>query len=458
MQGISQLLNKQRKDLNMANSFLRAAVDAFDAVGIWFFTIACLALIGMTLQSTTKQPPFEFYILLTYATAISLIISSPIHSMLTHLISDEIFVGKMNTVVNGLMAASILIIIMVGGVSGIIVFNFSQIMLHQKIGFIGLTAFLALFWCISAVMSALKKERIFFFMFLGGMALTLMLYFTFRPVDTQPLILFFSIGIAIPVGAGYSYVIKLYIRSSIRIDWSFLKRRGSIKLGMALMAFTLGFWADKIVFWYAISTGQARDRLFHYCEIYDYPFFVALTIMMIGSVMVYRGIKAKIAKPYQSFIFKLTNNFPFRDLAMEKHNLFYGIGHVTSSILFIYGGISIYILFLVYLKDIAFPWNNPYVFYYLLLGTIFFALFFFYFLMIQYFDDYNLLLKLNLFFLGLNSGLSILSIYIGEAFYGSGFMLASIISSLAGYAMVKTKVGGLEFEIFKNALRQNRSA
>ncbi|OQY58598.1 MAG: hypothetical protein B6245_11045 [Desulfobacteraceae bacterium 4572_88] len=457
MSGIVFLKKRHIRTTSLTRAVLREIMDAFEAVGIWFLTVLCLVVMGATVWLVTLNTPIIYYLLLTYATALSLIIAAPVHSMLTRHLLDEIFLGNLQSIINGMIAASTLVVVVATGFSSLIVFWMSRIPLQQKISFISLSTLLSLFWCIGSVLSSLRKERIFFFLFVTGMTLTLTLFFVFRPVKVEPLMLIFSLGITIPVAGGYGYVVRLYLREKTRMDQIFLKRSESFKIGISLFTFYLGFWMDKFIFWFSPKTGQAVDPLFHYYVEYDYPFFVATIIMMVGSVMVYKGIKRKIIAPYEAFIFKLSNNFPFRELAIEKKRLFHGIGQVSQSVLIIYGGISVYILFLLYIRIIPppwLPWKNPFVFYYLLLGTIFFSLYFFYFLVIQYLDDYNSLLKLNILFLTLNVSGSLISLYLGDKYYGIGFMTASMISALAAFVMVNSKVGGLEFEVFKKALQQ----
>jgi len=454
MAGITYLLQRHITDPSLSRSIAKEGVDAFEAVGPWFLTVLCLLVMGITVHLLTSIPPVLFYLEITYATALSLIIASPFHTMLNRFLADEIFKQQLASIINGLLAMTILVVVVTFGLSFLPVFFLSTVPLHQKIGFVGLTCLLSLLWCISSFLSSLKKERLLMLLFAAGIGTSLVIFIIIRPVEIQSLVFTFSLGIAIPVAGGYAYIVKLYLRSPIRIDWAFLQRAESFKIGGSIFVFYLGFWTDKFIFWFHPKTSQAMDPLFHYCAEYDYPFFVALTIMMIGSVLVYRGIKKKIADPYETFIFKLSNNFPFREIALEKFRLVYGIGRVSSSILIFYGGIVVFILFLVYLRVFPLPWRNPFVFHYLIVGTIFFSLYFFFFLVLQYLDDYTALLKLNFLFLALNTGGTFASIRGGIVYYGIGFMVASMISSLAAFAMVNSKVGGLEFYVFKEALQQ----
>ncbi len=456
MAGISFLLEKHVQKITLSGQALKEAVNVMEAVGPWLLTVICLGVIGITVYLVHGTSPVLFYLLITYATALSLIISSPFHSMFTRYLADEIFLMRYQAITNGLITLCILMVAVTVVVSSAIVFSLSRIPLDLKIGFIGMTTLLSLLWCISTALSSLKREKIFFMIFTLGIVTSLVVFLILRPVDTKILLVIFSLAIVIPVASGVSYIIKVYLRDPISLDWKFLKRPGLLNLGIALFAFSLGFWIDKFIFWYMLGKKGAIDTFFRYYSEYDLPFFVALSIMMIGSFLVYRGVKGKITGPYEAFVFKISNNFPFRELALEKYKLVQGISYVSSTIFLFYGGISIFILFLIYIEVIPIPWRNPFVFHYLLLGTIFFSLYFFCFLVLQYLDDYVALVKLNLLFFALNAGVTLLSIHVGYSFYGTGFMSACIISSLVGFVMINSKMGGLEFEVFKRSLKQNK--
>jgi uncharacterized membrane protein len=87
-------------------------------------------------------------------------------------------------------------------------------------------------------------------------------------------------------------------------------------------------------------------------------------------------------------------------------------------------------------------------------GTIFFSLYFFCFLLIQYLDEYDTLLRLNILFFLLNFCGSLVTIRLGARYYGCGFLLASVVSAVVSFFMVNSKVGGLEYHVFLKALRQ----
>jgi len=271
--------------------------------------------------------------------------------------------------------------------------------------------------------------------------------------DVQGLILIFIAGITIPVLGGYAFILKLYLRESVRMDWGFFMRPKAYKTGLALFIVNLGFWIDKPIFWYSKTAGRSIDPFFRYSPQYDFPFFVAISLMMIASFIVYRSIKKEIRTPFRLFIFKLLNNFPFQELSMEKMNIIHSVRHIMLRILLVHGGVVMVALFFVSTAIIPLPWANPFVFHYLMIGTIFFAFWFFCILLIQYLDDYDSILWLALVFLVLNIVCTVVSIKLGWKYYGLGFMITCMVSSFLSLIVLNSKLGRLEYGIFKKAVQ-----
>ena len=453
MAGITYLLEKHLNKPSFSRAFVRESIEAFEAVGPWFLTLLCLAAMGVTVQILTNKIPILFYLTLTYASALSLIIASTFHTMLTRYMADEIFKVNYHAIINSLISVTLIVIVISLVLSGLLI-CFSDVGLSQKIAFVMLTVVFSLFWCTSACLASLQKERILLLLFAMGVVIILSLFHVSGTIEPMPLTLIFSLGIAIPVAGGYAYTIKLYADSRIEFDWNFLRRNDALFNGFSLFLFYIGFWVDKFIFWFTKETGIAYDGLFHYCPGYDYPFFIALTFMMLGSVFVYRGMKRKISGPYKAFIFKIENNFPFREIALEKYQLLDGINQVSISLLMFYGGIALILLFLIHLGVIPLPWANPFVFHYLLVGTVFYSLYFFYFLVLQYLDEYRVLMRINFLFLLTNLFGTLISIQAGFKYHGTGFLAASVICSVVSFLILSSKVGGLEYYVFMKGMKQ----
>lgn len=137
---------------------------------------------------------------------------------------------------------------------------------------------------------------------------------------------------------------------------------------------------------------------------------------------------------------------------MEKLNIIHSVRHIMLRILLVHGGVVLVVLFFVSTAIIPLPWTNPFVFHYLMIGTIFFSFWFLCILLIQYLDDYNSILWLALVFLVLNIVCTVVSIKLGWKYYGLGFMITCMVSSFLSLIVLNLKLGRLEYGIFKKAV------
>jgi uncharacterized membrane protein len=453
MAGIAFLLEKHLKRPHLARFLMMETEQASQAVGPWFLTISCLTVMGIMVYLATGEPPTLFYLLITYATGLSLIISAPIYTILSRFLADEVFFRRTDSIFNTLIAASVVMGFSSICISSAIIFSLSSVPLNCKITFIILTTLFSLLWCIVSVINSLDKDRLTFWLFLAGAGTSIGLLLFTGATNVTGLTNIFVAGIAVPVAGGYAYIMKLYLRQSVTMEWGFLRRPDAYKIGLALFAVNLGFWIDKPIFWYSDSAGRSIDPLFRCSPQYDYPFFMAISLMMIAAFIVYRGIKKEIRNPFRSFIFKLFNNFPFRELSMEKVNLVRSVRLIMLRILLVHGGVVMVVLFFVSTAVLPLPWTNPFVFHYLMVGTIFYALWFFCLLMMQYLDDYDSIFWLAVVFLILNIVCTVASIELGWQFYGLGFMVACIVSSVLSLIVLNSKLGRLEHGVFEKAVR-----
>ncbi len=445
---------KTRRMRNLVRFVAGELGSAFDAVGGWFFTFLLLGIIGITLFFQTGSAPLLFFLMVTYATVLSLVLSSPFHTLLTRYLADVVFAGDFARILPNVYGASLLAL--GAGVvgAGLPVFCFSEVPLHLKVVFVGLSGQLGLLWTINTVLFALFRARMMGILFLAGLAGSAGVFFLFRPTETHLLILLFTGGLAVPVAGGYAYLTKAYLRQKVEIRWDFLRIHASARVALSLFLFNLGFWVDKVIFWVSSKTSVRLDPFFRYSPDYDYPFFVAFSTMMFAFFLIYRGIEGDILDPYEKFVTKVAENFPFREVALEKFRFYLGVHHSATALIVHYGGFVGVVLLLLWFKGLIVPWSNPVVFHFILAGCVAYALYHLYFLTLQYLDEYGFLVLLNGLFVGLNAGITILSIEAGWGYYGVGFLVSAACCALVAMVAVEKGVGALEFRVFRKAVQR----
>jgi len=102
MAGISFLLKKHIKRPHLASFLMTETEQASQAVGPWFLTISCLAVMGLLVNLATGKSPTLFFLVITYATGLSLVISSPVYTVLNRFLADELFFRRTDSIFKSL--------------------------------------------------------------------------------------------------------------------------------------------------------------------------------------------------------------------------------------------------------------------------------------------------------------------------------------------------------------------
>jgi len=445
--GISFRLEKYIKGYSITESAIKELVTMGESVGSWWLTILFLCLTGWWAGLTTASA--YYIVILTFAVVFSMYFSSPLTNLLGKYLSDQIYQGQYHTVVTSLSGTMLTGMLLSFGMSFLAVLFFSQIPFNHKILFASLTASLTSLWITNNVMSILEQERIAFFTFGIGFCLSF-LFLLFKKVTGQTGILVgITIGFAFITFFQFAFILKGFNRGRIYPEFAFLFNFKDYYLEMLTgLFFTVGLWIDKIIFWLISPTTHKIDSFFRYSD-YDLPFFIAFTIFSLSQFLILRTFKEDIRTPYQTFSRALRYNLPLFRLDEEKYKLITGYRKMLSTLTFIYGPLTLVILFAVSLGIINLPWSNPFVFHYLMMGTFFLAIFSLNYLFLQYLNRYDLLALICLSFALLNACGTIWGIKKGAEYNGCAFFISSLVVAVISSYWVHKILGRWEYVIFK---------
>lgn len=430
----------------LTETLLAESARAGEVVGAWWLTVGMLLLLAWSSHLTLKLS-LHFYTLITQAILISMVISQPLALPLSRCLVDYIYRGHYHRVAEALTAALSLgsFISFISALALALIF--SKEPLNIKILFASLAGALSMVWITGNVLSALEKEKIVLLGYLPAalIFLSLLSMVRFRP----SLAVFIVITVIFFCGSAvyhYAYVLRGWSSGPIRPYFGFLSRRYATE---AIGAFflTLGLWADKVVFWFHPQTGRGLDLLLRYSS-YDYPFFIAFTIASLAQFLVLKNYY-HLRKIYKSYVDGLRYNYTFSHLYLSKIQLIGEWRGGVYRLFYLYGSVVVLILILISSGKLSLPWKNPFVFRYLLGGSVFLVFFLFNLLFLSYFNVHTLFAVLAFVFLVLNTTGTFISICKGPLYYGSGFLWASLIASLISLGCVSRILGKLEYETFK---------
>jgi len=215
------------------------------------------------------------------------------------------------------------------------------------------------------------------------------------------------------------------------------------------VTYNLGIWIDKIVFWYGPDGVQIHSWL-HTHFPYDSAMFIAyLTLLPTLAIFLLR-IETDFYIRYKSYYGTILQKAPLGLIEQRKDEMVKVLRESARTVLIWQGAVTTLIFlvmpFLVSLMGID-PEQVP-VFRVATMGAFFHGGLLVLLILILYFDFRGSALLVSLVFLGLNAGLTLLTIRLGREFQGFGYLGATMISMLLALGVFRNRMRNLEYLTF----------
>ncbi len=443
--------NKKNGHITITEAIIQEILRTADKVGAWWLTVLFLVFIAWMEQLLYGLDVY-FFIHFTYAIVLSMILSSPINGMLSFHLNEALFKKDYKEVLNSLTGALLLVMPMIFSIALLLFVSVSLKPFSHGLIFAALTTGLGALWIINNIMMILQLKRMIFFIYLLVLGLTfILILFTRYFFEIEYVLVLLIFGFSGIAFIQYGYIVKKYHRNErLSASFSFFKKDG-LPVLLFFLFFNLGIWIDKILFWFMPQTTYPVDPLFRYSD-YDYPFFVAFTILSLAQLLTLIRVNEYIKKPHKEFSEGLFHNFPLSMLDKGKIEIILGYRKIFYVLSFIYGALIMMIMLVVSLGLIELPWANPGVFQMLLIAILFLSLFSLNMLVLNYMNQNKLLAWLCFLFFLLNGLLTFLGIQLNIPYDGFGLLLSSMVVFFISYHFVEKILGHWEYVIIKEII------
>lgn len=420
--------------------------------GPWVLSIVGILLIGIINTENSAAPFYveQFQISVTYLMAISLILTSPLQLMITRFIADKLYAKQDKKVLPNLTGAIFIVVAVSGTLAGIcLIYLFSGSVLYRLLMLSGLVI-LSTIWIVVVVLSGLKAYRAVLLAFLVGYGVTVLASIELKAFGLEGLLSGFVLGHAILLFMLLVVVFRSYSRDKL-MAFDFL-RRDQIFPSLALTGFlyNLGIWADKFIFWFNPQTSVAIISPLRGSQIYDLPIFLAYLSIIPGMAVFLLRMETDFVEQYTKFYAAINGGAPLKPILQIYEEMVLTIQRGFVEI-FKVQGITIVILLAVGDKLLAWVGISP--FYSMLLNIDLVAVGVQVLLLavlniLFYFDYRKDALYLCLLCVTSNIVFTLLSQYLGPAFYGYGFAFSIVTTTLVGMIIVSKRLNGLVYETF----------
>ncbi|MCK9224892.1 MAG: exopolysaccharide Pel transporter PelG [Candidatus Muirbacterium halophilum] len=423
-------------------SYLKSFFSAFVFIsGPWVISMINLSL----LYFVAGGESLVSFIIITYILAISLILSSPIQSILIRFCSDMEFEERFDIIFPSIIGA-VIVCGIISILPAILIYIYSP-SFSQEIRIL-ISSFCVvnlIFWPLFSTMSILKNYKKVTLYFFSITFLSFIMIYIFYPIlGFQSIILFYNISYT---AVSIMLIIMIYQRypSKNLISFEFLKYAKKIWLGLAGFFYYIALWADKIVFWFFAKESISVGDFFYYNPIYDINYFVSTLFLLPILAIITISIETDIAEKFHKFTKSLLLKKSINEIIKAKENTILSIKDGYGMIIIYHGLLTFVLIF--YSKYLFRFLEYSHIFKILTIGNLSLAIYIYQTLLLYYLDSHKNIAKNTFIFFVLNSVISYYSLS-SVRFYGIGFTISISMVNILMYYDIDYGVRNLDYLMF----------
>lgn len=420
--------------------------------GPWVLSIISVLIIGVLSVSVVepKAEVTQFLVSVTYLMSASLIVTGGLQLLFTRFVSDRLFEDREEAVLPNLMGAMCL----VTGISTVCATAFMSLFVEQSFAYrlLMVASFVTMtnLWIVVVFLSGMKAyNRILLTMFIGY-SLMVLSSVVLRYYSKEGLLFAFLLCHSFLLFAFLHDILRQFPSHRI-LSFEFLDcRKVFFSLFFTGLFYYLGIWIDKYLFWFNPNTSVDVIGPLNASLIYDIPIFLAYLAIIPGMAVFLVRIETDFAEHYEKLYDAVRDGESLDHIYFLKDQMVYSIRQgvlevfkvqgVTVVLIFIWApgilewlGISHYYLPLFYIDLVGVS-----------IQVVLMAIMNVYF----YLDRRLIVLWLNLVFFVSNLLLTATSQLLGPSFYGYGFTLSIILTTLIAMIVLNRVLRDLEYETF----------
>ena len=458
MAGIGFVLRKlARRDdiLGVLESFAHSSLAS---AGPWVFTVASLtAVFGLSLGLTNYDQLYSFRLTVTYNFSFSLVFSGPVVMLATRCLADRIYERNVEGAPGMMLGAMLVLFIFELPLAlYFYLFHFDLTPVERLAGLFNFYLISGI-WLIGIFLTTLKNYKAVSGAFAMGMLAAVAGAVAFSSQGSAGMLMGYNLGLAWILFAMVSRVLAEYPFPALR-PFEFLSYLKEYRyIALSGLVYNLGIWIDKWIMWTAPEAERLPTGMVSYPH-YDSSVFLAYLSIIPSIAIFVMSVETAFFERYLSFYRAIQRHGTWAEIVRRKDEIAAELKDSGRKFLIIQGCISALVLlaapvFFVWIKA---SFTQLGIFRLGLLGAFFHSFFLFMSILLAYFDLRKVTLYLQLLFLVLNGGLTYLCLWLGFPFYGVGYCLACLISSVAAMVTLAYYVDQLPYQTFVGGNRTLR--
>lgn len=438
-------------------SILKAYLySAVISSGPWLLSILCLSFLGVLSPILLQEHGWSvrnwevFGTTIVYIFAWSLIVTGLITMLITRFVADQIYLGK-DEIIPSTYAAVIAICIVFQGSTGL--FFFAAAGTDPMYGISATVLYIAVscIWLSSIFLSASESYNLISVMFLIGSVISFSAALLFGKFwGLTGFLNGYTLGQVAIFGA-FSYVVFSEFGMPTHFHLDFFKYcRKYYELILIGLLYYVAIWADKFIFWFSDDGNHVQGLFYNYVR-YDSPLFIAYTTIVPALAIFLLNIETDFYGEYRLFYENVMAKKPFSSIAERRKNMQKVIRRSLFDLFKIQGLISFLAIYFApellagvrVTSDGAVP-----IFRYAALGAFFHSYVLIFTIILLYYDLRKDTLVITGLFAFLNIIFTLISKFMGEAYYGTGYLATCLIVFIVGFIYLQKRLGQLEYLTF----------
>ena len=428
---------------------------AIIAAGPWLFTIFSLATITALAERIVGNDTLStFRAVVIYAFATSLVLVAPVTIVATRLVADQLWRHESAKVRPLLIAGFAYAIASVTVGIGALTYYFS-LPPHLAFALYATTAIVAMIWVALAFCGAIRDYKGITVSFVAGLLLAI------TCSTAAALLGFGDAGMVWGFAAGLTLT---FFGLTLRVLETFpgaltapfqalgtmaggFKSYGDLAAG-ALLG-TAGVWVDKWVFWFSEEGQTVTGGLIH-APLYDSAMFIASLVIIPALAQFVVKLETEFFERYQHYYGTIQSHGTIDQIETARQRLagfsLENLVLITVSQAALAAVLALTAPAIVEVLNLQF--RQIAILRYGALGSVFLFVFIAATSIIVFFDRRRIYLALQALFFTLNLVLSIITVRLGEDYYGVGYFLAAFIASAVALIIADQTFGKLNYLTF----------
>jgi len=453
MAGISFKLKSMLDKKRLSSTLQAYTIGAVLSAGAWIISMLGILIVGkinIYLYHNTSDTQI-YQVLLTYMIALSLIISSPHHLVITRFSSDSIYLNEEEKIIPNFIGVLFLnTFISLLFILGFEFFFLKGVKFELLLVITAIFIVLSNIWIVNILVSSIKSYKLTVLAYFFSYLLIIIISIYFGKYGVIYLLLAFLIGNIILL---FLLIFLIFMSYNIvtLLSFEFLKAYKKywhfVFIGIF---FNISIWIDEFTFWYTDITSTPIIADIRQSIVYDLPVSLAYLSIIPGMAIFFLRLEVDFAIVYEKYFKGVVEGDTLSQLLTQKYKMIQILRISIKEALVVQSIFNIFIFLIS--KHIFTLLSLPFValplFYIDLISTQLQLFVMNLLAFLFYLDRREESLIITFILVILNFILTKFSIILSPYFYGYGTALAMLIGSIVGLIYLRNVMKELEYETF----------